>query len=338
MQIVQTQLNDKQRWDDFVSRQKMGGLTQSWDWGEVFSKTPSRSKNIYRYFVVDNDKIRAAIFVTQSPSRFGFCNLYAPRGPVLVDDLTDEEVKKVLKVIAEEIKKIAKRERVTHFSFELFTTDQKYLPLIKIIPVKAAPRNIQPKDTLILNLEKNADELFNQMHQKTRYNIRLAQKKGVTIKIDNSKLDDFFSLLQKTQARHEVHFFPKKYFEEILKFPWAKLYLAYYQNKPIAANLVTFWGTTVSYLFGGTDYEYRPMMAPQLLQWQAILDAKNQGFKYYDFWGAAAKGSAEEKKWAGVTRFKLGFAPNQPFTQYLGTFEVVYKPWVLKLYRFLQRF
>jgi lipid II:glycine glycyltransferase (peptidoglycan interpeptide bridge formation enzyme) len=206
------------------------------------------------------------------------------------------------------------------------------------LALKKSERNIQPKYTLILNLTPTEEELLNQMHAKWRYNIRLAEKKGVKIIVDNTRVEEFYRLLVKTEERKGVKFFPVKYFNEIMKYPGAKLYLAEFDGKIVAANIMIFSGQTATYLFGGTDYEYRAVMAPHLLQWQAILDAKSSGCEFYDFWGAAPENvSGHEAKWRGVTQFKVGFAPNQPLTEYLGTFEKVYRPKMLKIYQWLQR-
>lgn len=335
MILVETQLNDKQCWNDFVLRQSMGSFTQSWEWGDFNAKIKEK---IFRFIVKNDNDWLATIFLCKSKMKLGQNILYAPRGPVMRDGLTNEQKLKVLKLIIDKIDALAKIEKSLNFSFELLTEDKSWIEIFKKLNLKKATNNIQPKYTLILNLKKTDEELLAQMHAKTRYNIRLAKKKGVRILIDNSKLEDFYYLLQKTESRKQVKFFSKKYFEEIIKLPFAKLYLAQYNGKIIAANLMIFCDKTATYLFGGTDKAFRSVMAPHLLQWQAIQDAKKLNYEKYDFWGAAPAGSIEEKKWGGITRFKQGFAPKQPITEYLGTYEKVYKPLVLTFYRFLQKF
>lgn len=86
----------------------------------------------------------------------------------------------------------------------------------------------------------------------------------------------------------------------------AALGIAYYEDTPIAANMVTFYGDTATYLHGGTKHSYHNLMAPYLLQWEAIREAKRRGYPYYDFGGCAVtKGKVTQ--WAGITRFKEGF-------------------------------
>ena len=108
-----------------------------------------------------------------------------------------------------------------------------------------------------------------------------------------------------------------------------KLFLAKYQNKIIAANLICFFGQTATYLHGASDYNFRQIMASHLLQWQAICQVKSQGLKYYDFYGI------DEKKWPGVTRFNKGFT-GQEIT-YPGAFDLVFQPGWYKIYNLARR-
>ena len=102
--------------------------------------------------------------------------------------------------------------------------------------------------------------------------------------------------------------------------------------------MIVFGNDTATYLFGASDYEYRNLMAPHLLQWQAIKDAKDKDLWFYDFWGAAPEGSEGKlSQWAGFTRFKKGFSPELELTEYIGTYEKIFSPVKLGLYKFLRQ-
>jgi lipid II:glycine glycyltransferase (peptidoglycan interpeptide bridge formation enzyme) len=190
----------------------------------------------------------------------------------------------------------------------------------------------------MLDLRGDEGALLKNMQEKTRYNIGVAKKRGVEVVCDNSMYKEFGELLKKTEARHGVHFYGEKYFKELLKVPFAKLYLARHDGKIVAANVVIFWDNTATYLFGASDHEFRAMMAPYLLQWQAIKDAKREGFWFYDFWGVSPENAdGRLEKWAGFTKFKKGFSPTAEITEYVGTYEKIYQPVQLGVYRFLQR-
>ena len=187
------------------------------------------------------------------------------------------------------------------------------------IGFKKINQESQPSKTLILNLEKPEKEILSAMHHKTRYNIGIAEKNGVKIEIKKSlnkeEFEIFWKLINKTAKRDKFTIFSKKYYEKLLNIfsssapefmpndaPLIKIFLAKLQDEIIAAAIVMFYGDTAVYLHGASDYDFRKMMAPHLLQWNIISNAKKSGFLYYDFWGI------NENKWPGVTRFKKGFS------------------------------
>ncbi|MEK7653049.1 MAG: peptidoglycan bridge formation glycyltransferase FemA/FemB family protein, partial [Patescibacteria group bacterium] len=246
------------------------------------------------------------------------------------------------------------------------------LPLIPSFVRRGGFRRVgqvQPKKTLILDLEKSEEEILAQMKSKTRYNIKVAEKHG--IKIDffldlpltpslkqgggtippspltpslkqgggesrlGEGLEEFWQLMQKTSARQEIVPHPKIYYQKLLETLGEKgiikLIVAKFEDKIIAANLVAFFGDWCAYLHGASDYEHREKMAPFLLQWETMKMAKETGKKYYDFWGV------DEKKWPGVTRFKTGFAPEEKITEYAGAYDIVYSRMWYNGYRILKK-
>ena len=262
--------------------------------------------------------------------------MYAPRGPVVNDNckMADD---KLMALIMEKIDLVAKQEQVMNFQLDPYSNDADWERIFDEQGFEKSERDIQPRHTLLLDVRAGEEELLAQMNQKTRYNIGLARKKGVEIEVDNGAYKGFYELLKKTEVRQKIKFFQADYFKEILKVPFVKLCLAKYQGKVIAANIMIFWNDTATYLFGASDYEYRNVMAPHLLQWQAIKDAKKEGLWFYDFWGAAPPESkGREQNWAGFTKFKMGFSPEAEITEYIGTYEKKYQPVKLGLYRFLQ--
>ena len=198
-------------------------------------------------------------------------------------------------------------------------------------------KEIQVSETLVLDTNKPEQELLNQMHQKTRYNIKLAQKKGVIIQLaepsDQLAMETFLELLKVTADRDKFHLHNQEYYlkmwQVLGKEGMVRLFLARHQDKVIAANLVCFFGSTVTYLHGASDYKFRDLMAPYLLQWEAISQAKKIGFRYYDFWGV------DEKKWPGVTRFKMGFSGERVSS--LGAFDLVFRPIWYQTYNLARR-
>lgn len=194
----------------------------------------------------------------------------------------------------------------------------------------------QPSKTLILDITKTEGGLLTNLRQKNRYNIRLAEKKGVKIeirdKLSQGEFERFWDLVKETSARDGFVSFPRDYYEKLLEIfkntgdysPYITIFLAKYGNKIVAVNLVMFYDETAVYLHGASDYNFRSLMAPPFLQWQAILEAKSRGMRYYDFWGI------DEKKWSGVTRFKKGFGGKE--IEYIGTWDYIFRPIWYRLY------
>lgn len=175
---------------------------------------------------------------------------------------------------------------------------------------------IQPRETIIIDITKSEDELLSAMHEKTRYNIRLAERRGVQIMLQApsdtlQSLEIFWRLLQETAARDGFRTHPKAYYEQLLACSSAdlsnELFFAEYRGQVIAAAMINFYrgetsiGGTATYLHGASAGRHRAVMAPALLHWRIMQEAKRRGCAVYDLWGI------DEKRWPGITRFKRGF-------------------------------
>lgn len=195
--------------------------------------------------------------------------------------------------------------------------------------------NIQPTQTLILDIRKSQEELLPQMHYKTRYNIGLAEKKGIKIERNKEYFEKFWELLRQTTKRDGFKPHPKEYYRKMLEIPGVELFVAEFpangasKHKVIAANIVVFFEKTAIYLHGASDYEHRNLMAPHLLQWEQINEAKKRSCIEYDFWGI------DEKKWPGVTRFKNSFGGQE--ISYPGAYDLVFKPVWYKIYKLAKK-
>ena len=303
-------INDqKTKWNQFIV-QNSGSFLQSWQWGDF---QEALGRKIWR---IEIHGLKGLVIRHDLP--FGKNYLYCPRGPIgEITNYTFQAFLEKVKKIAEEEKSIfLKIEPQNNFQFSIFNFQK-------------SQKQIQPQKTLILDITKSEEELLKQMHQKTRYNVGLAQKKGVVVEISNSESQAFFGLLKQTAKQDKFHLHPKEYYQKMLEFDIIKLFLAKYQDKIIVANLVCFFGQTAVYLHGASDYNFRHLMAPYLLQWQAICQARKQGLKYYDFWGI------DEKRWPGVTRFKKGFGGQE--TAYPGAFDLIFQPWWYQGYNLARR-
>ncbi|OGY43988.1 MAG: hypothetical protein A3J62_02130 [Candidatus Buchananbacteria bacterium RIFCSPHIGHO2_02_FULL_38_8] len=335
MQIVQVSEDLKQHWDSFVKTNAAdGGLLQSWAWGD-FQK--SLDNKVFRLALVNGSgQIQAVILVVKHELHFEYNYLYCPRGPVI----NVVEIKHLNSLFAE-IKNIAKEEKSFMIRVDPPWAVGNENRLIDV-DFRRSEYEIQPKCNLVIDITKTEPEILAQMKPKTRYNIGLAQKHGIQVHISSevADLESFWQLVKQTAKRdgfnpHSKEHY-KKMFEILSKDGTMRLLLAEYDNKIIAANLVAFFGKFCTYLHGSSADMYREIMAPYLLQWQAIIEAKKLGCQYYDFGGVNAK-TYNNEKWAGITRFKTGFAHRIPPREYIGSFEKVLNPVVFAAYKFVKQ-
>ena len=205
---------------------------------------------------------------------------------------------------------------------------------------------IQPRSTLMLNINLPEGEILNQMKQKTRYNIRLAEKKGISISTSDD-LDTFCYLMKETAARDEFGAHTDSYykyaFELFNKEGLCQMFLAFFKDTPLAGLMVFRHGKRAWYFFGASIDKERHRMPTYLLQWEAIRWAKNQGCIVYDLWGVpdepedyleANFTNRSDGLW-GVYRFKRGFGGS--LKRSIGAWDRIYKPSLYHAYRHLLR-
>lgn len=212
------------------------------------------------------------------------------------------------------------------------------------LPAAAKPvAATQPQDSLVLSLQ--SDELLLQgFHEKTRYNIRLAERKGVTVTssaaVDSKELAAFLALSAGTGERQAFHYHPNEYYQAMLASLGAvgdegisvSVVAAWQGETPLAALIALFAPGIAYYLHGASSYEHRSLMAPHLLQFRTMQLARDEhGATRYDFWGIAPEGAPDSHPWAGVTRFKLGFGGER--VHYPDSVDLVIQLFRYTLYR-----
>lgn len=314
---------NKKELDDFVSQQKHAQFLQSSVWGDFQEKTGNK---VFRQGIEHEGKIVFALqfFEKNLPLKMKY--LYAPR--IGIKYLKDNELLFLFESMREEAKKVG----AIFLRFEprsQATNDKHQMPGDKFQILKTI--DVQPSQTIILDLKKTEEELLQAMHPKTRYNIKLAEKKGVTIKkVGLDRFDDFWSLMEQTVERDGFRLHEANYYKKMLSQGEGllNLYFAEQNGKVLAANIIAKFGDMVTYVHGASSNQDRNLMAPYLLQWEIIREVKREGFKSYDFYGI------DEAKWPGVTRFKRGFGGEEII--YPGTFDLVFNQAKYKIYKILR--
>lgn len=279
---------------------------------------------------------------------------YLPRGPVIEEQEASIFGKKIVSLAKENGAGWIRIEPETE---ELLEAIKKYPGELRPrrigLSVQKAPHDVQPREVFLIDIAKSEDELLAQMKPKTRYNMRLAEKKGVVVSEETrneKELAEFLRLTGVMAKRQGIKAHPKSYYRKMLESisgDILKLYVAKYQGKTIAANLVVFWGDTCTYLHGASDDNFRNVMAPYLLQWRQIQDAKKAGCVRYDFGGVKTGNMKHEivneknpilkTDWGGITKFKIGFSPTTLPTNFPGSYDLVISPGKYFLYRIIQK-
>lgn len=190
------------------------------------------------------------------------------------------------------------------------------------------------KYNFILDISKSEEEILKNMSQKTRYNIRLAEKKGVTITKDNSEtaFKDYLRLTKETTQRQKFYSHTQKYHQlmwDTLKTSKAinkdelsaHLFIAKYNNETLAAWILFVLGDTLYYPYGSSSSKHREVMASNLLMWEAIKFGKSLGLKNFDMWGALGTNPNPKDPWFGFHRFKQGYNPRA--VEYVGSFDLI---------------
>lgn len=298
---------------------------QSWSWGEFRKKTGvelSRlafgEKNIEDTFQITWHRIPYT----------KFCIGYCPKSVVP----NKEEV--------EVIKKEAEKKGAIFVKFEPnekinTETEKKIMDLKKDFSwVKGKP--LFTKFTFQLDISKGEDELLKNMHQKTRYNLRLAEKRGVQIVEDNSEtgFEDYWKLMEETTRRQGFFAHGKGYhhkmWQTMTESGMGHLFKAVYEGKTLTTWMVFILNDTIYYPYGASSNENREVMASNLMMWEVIRYGKKQGCRLFDMWGSLGPTPDLKDPWYGFHKFKQGYGAE--LVEFLGSFDLVVKPMLYKLY------
>ncbi|MBN1991212.1 MAG: peptidoglycan bridge formation glycyltransferase FemA/FemB family protein [Anaerolineae bacterium] len=329
-------------WDNYVTTHH-GHLLQSWAWGELKSRfgwIPQRIR------VKD---AAAQILFRRLP--LGLTIAYIPKGPI-VDWSNWMQGQALLAAIHAE----AKKHRAIFLKIEPDVPQPPGSPTAQASHVSTflqksgfTPADtIQPRASLVIDLSGDEDAILAAMKQKTRYNIRLAAKKGVTVRVGNAAdIPLFYKLSLTTSDRdsfgiHSLDYYQTAY--NLFAPDHCALLLAEFAGKPLAALLVFRHKQDAYYFYGASSNEYRHLMPNYLVQWAAIQWAKRAGCTRYDLWGipdadlATLEAEFQDRHdglWS-VYRFKRGFGGQ--FTRSFGAYDYVYQPLLYQLYKLRRKF
>jgi len=330
--------NKKEEYEKFLEKHDRCNFQQSLEWQKV---KISWKNEVVLSENKDGQIVGAISVLIRKIPLFGNM-MYVSRGPIC--DIHDE---KVLEDLCIGLKKLAKKYKAFTLKMEpdVESSDLEFRDIMENLgfrvkdDAKDFSEGIQPRYVFRLDIKgKTEDEVFNNFQSKTRYNIRLATKKGVVIK-EGSKEDlkDFHKIMEITGKRDDFMIRPLSYFEKMydeLGKDHIKLMMAYYEDKPISGIIDIIYGNKVWYLYGASSNEHRNLMPNYLLQWEMIKYAIANKKDMYDFRGVCGVVDESHPQY-GLYRFKKGF--NAKFTEFIGEVYIDFKPLTLKTYKIAEK-
>ena len=337
MRIV-TDEKDRKEYKEFLEKHKRCNFQQSPEWAKV------KANWINEIVLAEDDigKIIGAVSVlVRKIPVFGYI-LYSSRGPTCdIHDLS------VLKQLTDGIKELAKKYKAIVYKAEpdILSSDEEYRKIVTNLGyrIKDDAKNfrdeIQPRYVFRLDIkDKTEEEIFAGFHSKTRYNVRLATKKGVVVKEGTREdLKDFHKIMVETGARDGFIIRPLSYFEKMydeMAPEHMKLLMAYYEGKPISGVIPIMYGNKTWYLYGASSNEHRNLMPNYLLQWEMIKMAIARNDDVYDFRGVSGVVDENHPQY-GLYRFKKGFGAT--FTEFIGEVYIPFKPLTYSIYKFSEK-
>lgn len=329
---------EEELFNDYLAHSPKGHILQTWQWGEV--KKVSGWQPI-RIIVEEENSIVAACSILKRRLPFGLGSLfYAARGPVL-----DIEREDVWQLLLQAIKELAIPNKAIFLKIDPDVPEDDLTWKARLIAagfINAEKgegfEGVQPRHVFRLDISLPEEDLLRNMNQKTRYNLRLAEKKGVTVARGGlSDLPVFYQLLQETAVRDKFlirnYEYYKTFYEELAPEGLTELFLTYYDGKVIAGALAFLLGDKAWYIYGASANEYRNVMPNYLLQWRMIQWAKQKGSTLYDFRGVPGD-VPEDHPLYGLVKFKKGFGGL--YISFIGEYDLVYDKLRYRFYHFLE--
>lgn len=309
-----------QDWTKFLKKFPNSHLLQTGGWGRL------KARFNWKVVHITSEGSGAQILFKSLP--LGFCWGYIPRGPV---GDPDEDLWRL-------IESECQRRHAVFLKVEPDQLKINDFPIVtwpSTFRIQKSIHTIQPRRSLILNLDGSEDDILARMKQKTRYNIRLAERKGIQVH-SSDDVRRFYQLLEETGQRDEFGIHSESYYQQVYNVfapeHSCRLLFAEFDGELLSAAMVFANGERSWYFYGASSNQQRNLMAPYAVQWEAIRWAKSKRCKEYDLWGVPDENheyleaefmNRSDGLW-GVYRFKRGFGGT--LTRTVGAWDIVFNP------------
>ncbi len=330
----------RDEWNEFIACCPHGNVLQCWEWGELKQRTGWQPLPVAA--TEDGRIVAACLMLKRRLPLIGGCLLYAPRGPIL--DFSDEAAwAKLLK----EIRQVAAAHRAMVLKVDpaVPANHGQVASILSASGFRSVSSEvefggIQPRYVMKVDISGDLDDLMADFKSKTRYNVRLAQRRGVTVRRGQREdIDDFYRILEATAQRDGFTIRNISYYYDIWELIIARelgeMFLAYGEDELVAGTIAFRLGHQAWYVYGASSNRHRNLMPNYLLQWRMMQWAKRRGCTVYDMRGVAREVDAQAQgELAGLARFKQGFAAQ--YVEYIGEWDLVFRPGLYRLFNIAQ--
>lgn len=330
--VISSPVDDPRRWNDALLHLPAPHVLQTWEWGAFKERQGWHAA--HWLWEMDGVPVAAALLLTRRPGHFPVRVAYVPKGPLLARQDPD-----LLCRVLADLEAIARDEGALFLKIDPdIAADTPWgaqaTALLQRRGWRFSSEQVQFRSTLLLDLTPSPEEILARMKPKTRYNIRLAQRKGVTVR--EGTLDDLpllYRMYQETSVRDRFVIRPEAYYRDawgsFIEAGLARPLVAEVAGEPVAMVILFRFGERAWYMYGASRSLYRDHMPNHLLQWEAIRWAQGQGCTVYDLWGAPDTLDESDPMW-GVYRFKAGFGARP--VRWIGAYDFPIRRALYRLY------
>ncbi|MCC6483445.1 MAG: peptidoglycan bridge formation glycyltransferase FemA/FemB family protein [Armatimonadetes bacterium] len=325
MQVHSVAESDRGAFHEFIRQSPYGDVLQTAAWARL--KSASGWKAHYLRVGDEADTVAACVALERRLPRVPFTLLYCPRGPVLNWNTPD-----ALVALTDALKGLARKRRAILVKIDPPVPADT--PGVREALRRAGFRHIesagfggtQPRCVMKLDLSAGLDQVFESFKPKWRYNVRLAERKGVVVREGGAQdVDTFYDILLETAKRDRFLVRGREYFHSMWRELSAdrliRVFLAEYEGQTISGALLYVLGKQAWYTYGASSNEHRNVMPNHLMQWRMMQAAAEAGCAVYDFRGVSCnQEAAEDDHLQGLNRFKAGF--NAQFVEYVGEYDL----------------
>lgn len=310
-------------WDELVQHTPWSGFMQSFFWADFKRRI---GWDTYKIGAIEKKRLIFGAVVMKFHYSKSTNFLYVPEGPVMdFEGPASEDLFHQLMAEIDTVVDLEGKERTSHLRIEprLFSVPKCFHRFQK------APYNMEPRDTLMIDLTATEDQILAQMKPKYRYNIKIAERENIEITVHDPSRENarqFSDIYKETVTRNKFEGKDQRYFETLFEYlggtPHTKLFTAQLHGKVLAAALVIFWGDRATYFFGASSSAHRNKMSPYKLHWEVIRYSKQHRYSWYDLWGVAPKNASTSHGWYGLTQFKEKLGGER--STFIGAYDFIY--------------